>query len=138
LFGIINKVILKKAINMSQTENLGSFFKDSKPLFKEYIETRLELYRLQAIRIISQSAGYLVWILISLFLLFLIMIFSGIVLGCWLSSLVNSYVLGFGLTTLILVVVFVLLAVFRKKLFVHPVIQAIISKTNESSDEDED
>jgi len=122
---------------MSQPENLNSFFKESKPLFKEYIETRLELFRLQAIRVISQSAGYLVWILISLFLLFLIMIFSGIVLGCWLSSLMNSYVLGFGATTLILIGVFILLAVFRKKLFVQPVIQAIISKTNESFEQDQ-
>ena len=123
---------------MGQSDNLGSFFKDSKPLFKEYIETRLELFRLQAIRIVSQSTGYLVWILISLFLLFLIMIFSGIVLGCWLSIVVNSYVLGFGLTTLLLVVIFILLAVFRKKLFVRPVIQAIIKKTNDSFDDDED
>jgi len=122
---------------MSQPENLNSFFKESKPLLKEYIETRLELFRLQSIRVISQSAGYLVWILISLFLLFLIMIFSGIVLGCWLSSLMNSYVLGFGATTLILVGVFILLAVFRKKLFVHPVIQAIISKTNESFEQEQ-
>ncbi|MBS1597205.1 MAG: phage holin family protein [Bacteroidetes bacterium] len=123
---------------MGQSENLSSFFKDSKPLFKEYIETRLELFRLQAIRVVSQSAGYLVWILISLFLLFLIMIFSGIVLGCWLSNLLNSYVLGFGLTTLILIVIFILLAVFRKKLFVHPVIQAIISKTSDSFDDTQD
>lgn len=123
---------------MGQSDNLGSFFKDSKPLFKEYIETRLELFRLQAIRIVSQSAGYLIWILISLFLLFLIVIFSGIVLGCWLSILVDSYVLGFGLTTLLLVVIFILLAVFRKKLFVRPVIQAIIKKTNDSFDDDED
>jgi hypothetical protein len=123
---------------MGQNDNLGSFFKDSKPLLKDYIETRLELYRLQAIRVVSQSAGYLVWILISLFLLFLILIFSAIVLGCWLSILVDSYVLGFGLTTLLLVVVFILLAVFRKKLFVHPVIQAIIKKTTESLDDEQD
>jgi len=123
---------------MSQPDNLGSFVKDSKPLLKEYLETRLELFRLQAIRLISQSAGYLIWILISLFLLFLIMIFSGIVLGCWLSNLMHSYVLGFGSTTLILVLVFILLAAFRKSLFVRPVIQAIINKTNEASDNDEE
>jgi hypothetical protein len=123
---------------MSQTDNLGSFFKDNKPLLTEYIETRLELYRLQAIRLVSQSAGYLIWILVSLFLFFLIMIFSGIVLGCWLSNLMHSYVMGFGLTTLILVAIFVLLAVFRKSLFVHPVIQAIIRKTNESFEDEKD
>src|SRR6516162_2084564 len=122
---------------MSQSDNLGSFFKDSKPLLKEYLETRLELFRLQAIRVISQYAGYLIWILISLFILFLIMIFSGIVLGCWLSDLLHSYVLGFGLTTLILILVFILLAIFRNSLFVRPVIQAIISRTNEASEDDD-
>lgn len=123
---------------MSQNDNLGSFFKESKPLFKEYIETRLELFRLQAIRILSQSAGYLIWILVSLFLFFLILIFSGIVLGCWLSGLTHSYVIGFGLTTLLLIAIFVLLAIFRKALFVRPVIQAIISKTLEPTEEEED
>ncbi|HTQ63570.1 MAG TPA: hypothetical protein VMI12_02180 [Puia sp.] len=123
---------------MGQPDNLGSFVKDSKPLLKEYLETRLELFRLQAIRLISQSAGYLIWLLISVFLLFLIMIFSGIVLGCWLSNLMHSYVWGFGLTTLILVLVFILLAAFRKSLFVRPVIQAIINKIGETETSDPD
>jgi len=123
---------------MSQTDNLGSFFKESKPLLREYIETRLELYRLQAIRLISQSAGYLIWILISLFLLLLIMIFSGVALGFWISNLTHSYVRGFGLTTLLLILVFVLLAVFRNALFVRPVIQSIIRKINESFEKDEE
>jgi len=119
---------------MGQPENIGTFFQDSKPLLKEYLETRFELFRLHAIRLISQSAGYLVWILVSLFLLFLIMIFSGIVLGLWLSGLFNSSVLGFGVTTLLMIGVFVLLAVFRKALFVNPVIKAIISKTAQEFD----
>jgi hypothetical protein len=122
---------------MSQTDNMGSFLKESKPLVREYIEARLELFRLQAIRIISQSAGYLIWILISLFLLLLIMIFSGVAFAFWISDLTHSYVLGFGLTTLLLIVVFILLAVFRNVLFVHPVIQSIIRKTNESFEKDE-
>jgi hypothetical protein len=122
---------------MAETDNLGSFFKDSKPLLKDYAETKLEIYRLQAIRLVSRSAGFLVWVLIALFLLFLIMIFSGIVLACWLSGLLHSYVLGFGITTLILVVFFILLTVFRKALFVQPVMQAIIKKTNEEEDDDD-
>ena len=123
---------------MSQTDNLGSFFKESKPLLREYIETRLELYRLQAIRLISQSAGYLIWILISLFLLLLIMIFSGVALAFWISGLTHSYVLGFGLTTLLLILVFILMAVFRNALFIHPVIQAIIRNINDSFEKDDE
>ncbi len=111
---------------MSQADNFGSFFKESKPLLQDYLETRLEIYRLQAIRLASRSAGLLIWILVALLLLFLILIFSGIVLGCWLSGILHSYVLGFGVTTLILVVVFILLAIFRKAVFVQPIVQAII------------
>jgi hypothetical protein len=122
---------------MSQPENLGSFFQENKSVLKEYIETRLEIFRLQAIKISSKSAGYLVWIIISMFLLFLIAIFLGMTLGYWLSSLTSSYVTGFGLTALLMVLIFVLFAVFRKKLFVDPIIRAIIQSSMEETEQDE-
>ncbi len=122
---------------MSQSENLGSFFQENKSVLKEYIETRLEIFRLQAIKISSKSAGYLVWIIVSLFLLFLITLFLGMTLGYWLSSLMDSYVKGFGLTALLMIVVFIVFAIFRKKLFVNPIVQAIISNSMEETIENE-
>jgi len=122
---------------MSQPENLGSFFQENKSVLKEYIETRLEIFRLQAIKISSKSAGYLVWIIVSLFLLFLIAIFSGMTLGYWLSSLTGSYVKGFGLTALLMVLLFILFAVFRKKFFLNPIIRAIIQSSMEEMDDEE-
>jgi hypothetical protein len=122
---------------MSEPENLGSFFQENKSLLKDYIETRLEIFRLQAIRISSKSAGYLVWIIISLFVLFFIALFAGMALGYWLSALTHSYVKGFGLTALISVVIFIILTVLRKKLFINPVIQAIISSSTEEINEQE-
>jgi hypothetical protein len=120
---------------MSQTEDLGSFFQENKALLKEYLETRLEIYRLQGIRIASKAAGYLAWVVISLFLLFLILLFSGIVLGCWLSGLTHSYTAGFGITTGVLIIIFAFLALLRKSLFVNPLTQNIIRKTNEDFNE---
>ncbi len=111
---------------MSQSENLGSLIQETKPIIREYLDTRMEIFRLQGVRIASKSAGFLIWVIISLFLLFLILIFSGIVLGCWLSSLTNSYTMGFGLTTLIFLVIFALLALFRNDLFIRPIMQSII------------
>jgi hypothetical protein len=122
---------------MSQPDNLGSFIKETKPLLKEYLETRLEIFRLQAVRIASQSAGYMIWIIISLFILFIILIFSGIVLGCWLSGITGSYTMGFGLTTLIFIAIFALLMIFRNKLFIHPVMQTIIRSSLEEQEESE-
>jgi hypothetical protein len=116
---------------MSQPDNLSDFLSDSKPLVKEYLEIRLELARLRIVRLLSQAAGFLVWLLVSLFLILLIAIFSGVVLGCWLGAILHSYVWGFGLTTLGMVVLFILLTAFRKALFVNPVIQAIIRRARE-------
>ncbi|MFI5152285.1 MAG: hypothetical protein ACHQET_03070 [Chitinophagales bacterium] len=120
---------------MQHSENLGSFFMESKPLLKEYLEAKLEIFRLQSVKIISQSAGWLVWLLISLFLLFSIILFAGIVLGCWLSELVHSYILGFGLTTLVLVLIFAFLIAFRKGLFISPIMNTIIRSAVDDMDE---
>ena len=122
---------------MNQKEDIGSFLKDTKPLIKEYLETRFELFRLYALRLISRAAGYFVWLLISMLLVLLILIFAGIVIGLWFSALFHSHVLGFGLTTLLLILVFAILALFRNALFVNPVIHAIIRRTSvEWEDED--
>jgi hypothetical protein len=120
---------------MSQPDNLGTFFAENKTLVKEYLETRMKIYRLQSIRLFSRSAGYFAWIIISVFLAFLFLLFGGLVLGFWFSGLFGSFVKGFGLVTLLILAVFVLLAVFRKALFVNPVIQSVIQS---SKDEDEE
>lgn len=123
---------------MSQPDNLGSFFSENKALLKEYLETRMEIYRLQSLRIFSKSAGYFAWVIVSLFLVFLIVLFGGVVIGFWFSGLLHSYVKGFGLITLLLITLFILLTVFRRILFVEPVIQSIIQRSREEADPDGD
>ena len=104
-------------------------------MLKEYLETRMEIYRLQSLRLFSKSAGYFAWIMVSALLAFLILIFGGLMLGYWFSSMLGSYVKGFGLMTLLLVVLFILLALFRKSLFVDPVVHSIIQKSREDEEE---
>lgn len=125
-------------MSQHQPDNLGSFISENKEILKEYLETRMEIYRLQSLRIFSKSAGYFAWIIVSLFLAFLILIFGGLMLGYWFSSMLGSYVKGFGLMTLLLVVLFVLLALFRKSLFVDPVVQSIIQRSREEEMQEED
>jgi hypothetical protein len=127
-------VLLEKDPSMSQPDNLGSFISENKTIVKEYVETRMEIYRLQSLRMISKSAGYFAWIIISLFLIFLILLFTGMALGFWFSTLFNSYFKGFGLISLILIIITILLGVFRRALFVNPVIQSIIKRSREEED----
>jgi hypothetical protein len=122
---------------MSQPDNLGAFISENKELVKDYIETRMEIYRLQSLRIFSKSAGYFAWIIVSLFLAFLIVLFTGMVLGFWFSTILHSYVEGFGLVTLLLLALFLLIAIFRKSLFVNPVIQSIIQRSREEDKEED-
>jgi len=120
---------------MEQPDNLGSFFAENKTLLKEYLETRFEIYRLQSLRLFARSAGLFAWVLLSLFLAFLFLLFGGMMLAFWFADMFHSNVKGFGLVTLLIMVIFILLAVFRKILFVNPVIHSVIQKSKE---EDED
>jgi hypothetical protein len=116
---------------MNQPDNLGDFFRENKELLKVYVETKSEIFRLQAIRIFSKSMGLLAWMVIAAFIAFLVLIFAGLVLGFWLSDLTQSYVKGFGITTIILIVLFVVIALLREKLFVNPIIRSIIIRARE-------
>lgn len=116
---------------MNESENIGSFFMDFKGMVKDYAETRLELFRLKGVRLISKIIGTFFWFIISLFLLFLIFIFAGLVLGFWLSDITHSFVTGFGITTLMLVLAVTLLALFRKQLFINPFIRLIVRQSGD-------
>ncbi|HEY6901160.1 MAG TPA: hypothetical protein VI233_10975 [Puia sp.] len=122
---------------MPQPDNLGAFISENKTLLKEYLETRMEIYRLQSLRLFAKSAGYFAWILLSLFLAFLFLLFGGMMVAFWFSDMFHSYIKGFGLVTLLILVIFVLLAIFRKALFVEPVIQRIIQGSKEEGEDDE-
>lgn len=111
---------------MPEYDNLGAFIKDNKQVVKDYFETRLELYRLQGARQAAKIAGCIVWVMLALFLGFLFIIFGGITLGYWLSSLTGSYTAGFGLTALIVLLLIGLITALRKTLFISPVIRHII------------
>lgn len=116
---------------MSEPQNLGSFIADNKDLVKEYLETRLEIYRLQSTRVAAKSAGLIAWIFLSMLLGFLFLLFCGLMLAYWFANIFHSYVKGFGVVALLILIVFVLIAVFRRALFVDPVIQAIIQRSKE-------
>jgi hypothetical protein len=116
---------------MTEKETLGSFFEENKKLAKDYLNIRLEVYRLQLIRVLSKSTGYLLWIIVSMMLLSLLAIFIGLTVGFWLSSLTGGYVKGFGLTTTIILALILIVTLLRKTLFVNPVIRNLIKRVTE-------
>ncbi len=116
---------------MSTPKNFQEFIDENVSLIKDYLETKTEVYKLKAIRSSSLVLGSLVWIIISAFLFFLLFIFIGLVLGFWFSSLTDSFTLGFGLATLLIFIVMLLVAMFRKQLFIYPMIRIFIKMMTE-------
>ena len=120
---------------MDDKENLGAFFRNNKNLAKDYFQIQMEIYRLRFVAAFSKSAGYLIWIIISLLLLFLFFLFVWIVAGFWFSELTGSYIKGFGLVALIILLKIILLSMMRKSLFVNPIIRSIINHSQKETTE---
>lgn len=123
---------------MSQSDNLNSFFTRNKVILKDYVNTNFELFRLRAIRVASKSVGTLVFVMIALFFGFLILLFAGLVLGFWLSSITGSYVSGFGYATLILIGLLIIIYLMRNILFINPALNLVLDKMQEDPDGDDD
>ena len=116
---------------MSHQEDLGTFLKSGKTLLADYLQTQVEIYRLRGVRALSKTAGYLIWIIICLLLISLIVIFSGIVLGLWLSQLTGSPVVGFGYVTAGYLLIMIILTAFRKAIFVNPIIRLVLKQSRD-------
>ena len=111
---------------MNNPKNLQDFFDENIALVKDYVETKSVIYRLKITRTLSTVFGLLAWFVISAFLIFLVLIFIGLVLGFWFAEMTGSMASGFGLATLLLMLVIVLIALLRKQLFIYPLIRLFI------------
>lgn len=119
---------------MSHPKNIQEFVDENVSLVKEYIETKTTVYKLKATRTLSTILGTLAWFILSAFFVFLLFIFIGLVLGFWFSELTESFVAGFGLATLSLIIIIALLAKFRRQLFIHPLIRIFIQAIMKDED----
>ncbi|MBX3238451.1 MAG: hypothetical protein KIT80_06660 [Chitinophagaceae bacterium] len=116
--------------------DLGDFFQRNKLLFKEYLEVRLELLKLQGVKLLSKSAGLFTWLMIVLFLVFFILLFLGMMFAWWIAELTQSNIAGFASAAGVFVVLLVICIVFRKKLFQQPIARLIIKETLDDEDEE--
>jgi hypothetical protein len=126
---------LEEIYFMKEQPDFASFFNDNKKLAKDYFETRINIYRLRLIGILSRSAGYIIWISISLFLFFLFSMVVTVVAGLWFSDLTGSYIKGFGIVALIILLKIFILTRLRKPLFINPIIRKIIESTQNENTE---
>lgn len=108
---------------MNTADKKDNFINESTTLLREWMDTRYRIYKLKTIRTLSKIAGQFLWIIVSLLLLFLLVVFLGLTLGFWLSSLTGSFIQGFGMVTVLIILLIVVLNLFKKHLFINPFIR---------------
>jgi uncharacterized membrane protein (DUF485 family) len=119
-------------------ETFNDFYQENRKLLSEYLETRLQLLRLIAIRTLSRTFSMfivvcLVSFMVLFFLLFLVISFS------WLmADATGSAALGFLCGAGVFLVIIMLAIVFRKPMFLNPLIRLFIHTSTQEEDEDED
>jgi hypothetical protein len=121
---------------MENTPDIWQFLEENKQTLQEYIELKIELFNLKFIRKSSTIGGAIVWLMILAFLALLIMFFAGITIGFWLSTVFNSYVLGFAATTGIIVLITLILILLRKQLFINPIIRIMVREQTRENEKE--
>ncbi len=113
---------------MSTDKNFAGFFNENKSLVREYLDVRVKLLKLQAIKATSRSLGILFTVfLVASFALFVIL-FLGIAFALWLGKLTGSNIAGFAGGAGLFFVFLLLIAIFRKPLFMDPLVRKIVSE----------
>jgi hypothetical protein len=121
---------------MENTPDIWQFLESNKKTLQDYFELKIEIFNLKLIRKSSTIVGILVWLLILTLLLLLILFFAGITLGFWLSSLFNNFVIGFGITTGLFLIITLILTLARKQLFINPLIRIIIREQTRENEQE--
>lgn len=116
------------------SQDFNSFFSENKILLKEYLDTRLQLLRLQGVQLLSNSMSFFIWFIVLLFISFFILLFLGILFALWIARLTDSVIAGFASAAGIFSLVLVLVIVFKKSLFEKPISKMVIKATQEEEE----
>jgi len=111
---------------MSTDKSFSGFFNENKILFQEYLEVRIKLFKLQVIKAMSRSLGLLFATLVVACLVLFVILFLGMAFSFWLAEKTGSNVIGFSGGAGVFFIFLLLALVFRKPLFLSPLIRLFI------------
>ncbi|UYQ92804.1 phage holin family protein [Chitinophaga horti] len=109
-------------------DNFSNYFSETGKVAREYVETRLDLIKLQAAGKLSRALGLFFSLVMAFLLFFLAVVFLGMVLGFWIGELTNSYATGFSCSAGLFIVLLLLILVFRKSLIQRPLSNLLVKE----------
>ncbi|SHM44996.1 hypothetical protein [Chitinophaga sp. CF418] len=107
-------------------DNFSNYFNQTGKVAKEYLETRLDLIKLQAAGKLSKALGLFFSLILAFLLFFFVIVFLGMVLGFWIGEMTNSFTIGFSCSAALFIVLLGILLIFRKSLIQIPLSNMLI------------
>ncbi len=120
---------------INEPENLDQFADNMKQLAKDYFTLQKRIARLTLIRYLAKAGGGTIDAVIRFVLLSAVLLFAAITGAFFLSERMGSYAIGFGLMTLILLAISILIHLTRRILFVNPIIHRLVKKLHAETDQ---
>src|SRR5687768_6060475 len=101
-------------------DNFSNYFTETGKVAREYLETRLDLIKLQAAGKLSKALGLFFSLIMAFLLFFFVVVFLGMVLGFWIGEQTGSMTLGFSCAAGFFIVLLLVMIFFRKGLIQRP------------------
>lgn len=117
-------------------ERFGDYVSENIRLLKEYVEVRLELARLQAVRMASRTLSILLTAFIIVMLSLFILLFLGLTFSAWISALTGSAIAGYAATAGLYFLLLVVVILARKPLLQSPLIRMFIHENLHEPEEE--
>ena len=119
-------------------DNLQDFYKENRKLISEYIETRIQLLRLTSVRSLSKTLSMLILLMVISLMVLLFFVFLVIAFSIYIGNQMENPVMGFLAGAGVFLVVLLHSILFRKPLFLNPLIRLFILTTANEEEEEED
>jgi hypothetical protein len=119
---------------MSSNESFISFFSQNKALIKEYIDTRLELIKLQGVKTLSRTISVVMVVFIISLLCLSILLLIGITFAFWIASISGSNIAGFASAAGLFILFLVVFIAFGRKMVQNLVIKQIIKDSTDDTE----
>ena len=113
-----------------------SFFKETRQQLEQYLKDRVLLLKLQMVEKVSQLTALLFTGLTLALLAFFILLFLSIMAGYFFADITGSLYIGFGIVSVVYIVLFITIIKLRKKVIEKFIVDAVIKIFMEKPDED--
>ncbi|GAA5220655.1 phage holin family protein [Membranihabitans marinus] len=111
---------------MKESEKLLYNLGQTSEYVKNYVQLQKEIIKLELVEGSSKLLSNIISRLVALMILLFTLLFASLTLAIGLSIALNSFLYGFGLVTIIFVLLAVLLVVKRESLMTAPILRLIL------------